>query len=126
MKNNSLYRDVIKVIGVIFILGIIEFILFTLFMSFRKDVLLGVLFGTVFASLNFLYLAYCVKKAVEKEEKAAKAYMSSTYTVRMVLVAAMIYVAANAESINLWAAIIPLAFQRIAATIVPLGRSNKA
>ncbi len=120
MKNNSVYKDAVRVSLVIFILGAIEFILFTVFMGFRTDILIGVLFGCSFTSLNFFYLAYCVKKAVEKEEKAAKAYMSSTYTVRMLLLGTMVFIAAKVQFIYFWAAIIPIIFQRIAATIVPL------
>lgn len=120
MKNNSVYKDAVKVSTLIFILGVIEFVLFTIFMGFRFDVLIGVLFGCLFTSLNFFYLAYCVKKAVEKEEKAAKAYMSSTYTVRILLLGVMIFIAAKVQFIYFWAAIIPIAFQRIAATVVPI------
>ena len=120
MKNNSVYKDALKVSIFIFALGIIEFILFAVFMSFRLDILAGVLYGCAFTSLNFFYLAFCVKKAVEKEEKAAKAYMSSTYTIRMLLIGLMVFIAAKVEWIYLWAAIIPLFFQRIAATAIPI------
>ena len=120
MKSNSVYKDAIRVSAVIFILGLIEFILFTIFMGFRLDILIGFLFGCTFTSLNFFYLAYCVKKAVEKEEKAAKAYMSSTYTARMLLLGVMIFIAAKVEFIYFWAAIIPIVFQRIAATVIPI------
>ena len=118
MKTDSVYKDALKVSAIIFILGIIEFAVFTLCMSFRIDILLGVLFGCAFSSANFFYLAYCVNKCVEKEEKAAKAYMSSTYTIRMLLTAAMIIVAAKVRNIYIWSAIIPLVFTRIAVMIV--------
>ena len=120
MKSNSVYKDALKVSAIIFILGIIEFVLFAVFMGFRLDILIGVLYGCAFTSLNFFYLAYCVKKAVEKEEKAAKAYMSSTYTARILLLGVMLFVAAKVEGIYFWAAVIPIVFQRIAATIVPI------
>ena len=95
-------------------------------MGFRSDVLIGVLFGCLFTSLNFFYLAFCVSKAVEKEEKAAKAYMSSTYTVRVLLLGVMIFIAAKVQFIYFWAAIIPIAFQRIAATIVPIIKKRRS
>ena len=120
MKSDSVYKDALKVSAVIFILGAIELILFTVFMGFRLDILIGVLFGCTFTSLNFFYLAYCVKKAVEKEEKAAKAYMASTYSTRILLLGVMLFVAAKVKFIYFWAALIPIAFQRIAATIVPI------
>ncbi len=120
MKNNAVYKEAGKVSATILVLGIIEFILFTVFMNFRLDILIGVIYGCTFTSLNFFYLAFCVKKAVEKEEKAAKAYMSSTYTARILLLGVMIFIAAKVNFIYFWAAIIPIAFQRIAATVVPM------
>ena len=118
MKTESVYKDALKVSAVIFVLGIIEFIIFTLFMNFRTDILIGTLYGCAFTSLNFFYLAYCVNRSVERDEKAAKAYMSATYTLRMLLTAVMIVIAAKVDIIYLWAAIIPLAFTRIAVMIV--------
>ena len=120
MKNNSVYKNAAKVSAVIFILGVIEFVFFTVFMGFRLDILTGVVYGCAFTSLNFFYLAFCVKKAVEKEEKAAKAYMSSTYTARILLLGVMMFIAAKVQFIYFWAAVIPIVFQRIAATIVPI------
>ena len=125
MKSNSVYKDALKVSAIIFILGVIEFAIFTIFMGFRFDILIGVLYGCTFTSLNFLYLAYCVKKAVEKEEKAAKAYMSSTYTARIFLLGVMLFVAAKVKFIYFWAALIPIVFQRIAATIVPITNKRR-
>ncbi|MBE7032655.1 MAG: hypothetical protein E7406_00320 [Ruminococcaceae bacterium] len=120
MKSNSVYKEAAKVSAIIFILGVIEFILFTVFMGFRLDILIGVLYGCAFTSLNFFYLAFCVKKAVEKDEKAAKAYMSSTYTARILLLGVMLFIAAKVQFIYFWAAVIPIVFQRIAATVVPI------
>lgn len=118
MKTESVYKDALKVTAVIFILGLIEFIIFTVFTGFRLKILIGTLYGCVFTSANFFYLARCVNKCVEKEEKAAKAYMGSTYTIRMLLTAVMIIVAAKVDIIHFWAAIIPLVFTRIAVMAV--------
>ena len=117
MKSNSVYKDTAKFSIVVFLLGIIEFIVLSIFFSLRTDIFIGTLYGCIFVCLNFLYLAYSVKKSVEKEENKAKAYMSATYTVRMLLTAGMVIVAAKIPSINIWAAIIPLIFQPIAVQI---------
>ena len=118
MKNNSVYKDAAKVCLVIFLLGIIEFAAFTVFLSFRLDVLMGVLYGTAFVCANFFYLAYSVKKSVDKSPESAKAYMATTYNVRLILTALMVILATKIEGIHLWAAIIPLVSQRIAVHIV--------
>ena len=127
-ENNSVYKEAFKVCSVIFVLGIIELVLFTIFLSFRADILLGTVYGCLFVCLNFFYLAHSVKKAASKSGNGAKAYMASTYTSRMLLTAVMILVAAKVSQIHFWAAIIPLFFQRVAATIVPFinKRSEKS
>ena len=118
--KNSVYKEALRVSVIIFLLGIIEFIAFTAFLSFRFDILAGVLYGCTFTSLNFFYLAYSVQKSTQKSENGAKAYMSATYSSRMFLTAVMIFIAAKADFINIWAAVIPLAFTRIAIFIIPL------
>ncbi len=127
-KNDSVYKEALKVSITVFILGVIEFILLTIFISPRADILLGTLYGCTFVCLNFFYLARCVKKAAEKSPNGAKAYMASTYTVRMLFTAAAVIIAVNIPYIHFWAAIIPLFFQRIAVTIVPFinKRSEKS
>ena len=114
MNSSSVYKYTAKFSIVVFLLGIIEFIVLSVFFSFRKDMFIGTFYGCSFVCLNFLYLAYSVKKSITKEENRAKAYMSATYTVRMLLTAGMVVIAAKFSSINIWAAIIPLVFQRIA------------
>lgn len=112
--KNTVYREAAKVSGIIFAFGLIELIVFSLVMSFRRDVLIGVLYGCTFAALNFFYLAFCVSQSVKRTEGAAKAFMGATYTTRIILCGIMIVVAAKVDAINLWAAIIPLFFQRFA------------
>ena len=46
--------------------------------------------------------------------------MSSTYTARILLLGVMVFIAAKVSFIHFWAAIIPIVFQRIAATVVPM------
>lgn len=125
MQTESVYKDALRVTYIVFLLGLIEFILFTVFMNFRIDILIGVLYGCTFASANFFYLAFCVKKSVTKDENAAKAYMSATYSSRMLATAVMIIVAAKVKCIYIWAAVIPLVFTRIAASIVPFLKKRR-
>lgn len=114
MNSNSVYKDATKFSAIVFLLGIIEFLVFFIFLSFRLDILIGTFYGCTFVSLNFFYLAYSVKKSISMSENKAKAYMSATYTARMIIIAVMVVVAARFDSINIWAAVIPLVFQRIA------------
>ena len=114
MKNNSVYQDAMKVCLVTFLLSIIEFIVFTVCLSFRIDILIGVLYGTAFTCISFFYLAYSVKKSIDKGPDGAKTHMAMSYNTRLVLTALMIILAAKTDIIHFWAAIIPLILQRIA------------
>ena len=106
-------------------MGIIEFILFCAFLSFRTDILIGVLYGCTFICLNFLYLAYSVKKSVEKNGSGAKAHIAISYNLRLILTAIMIIVAVKVEFIHFWAAIIPLVFHKIVVHILGFISSRK-
>lgn len=114
----SVYKDAIKISIVIFILTIIEIMIFAIFKGFKADIIIGGIYGFLFTSLSFFYLAFCVNKAVDKTEAGAKAFMGMTYTTRMILTAIMVIIAAKVKIINIWAAIIPLLFQRIAVYVV--------
>ena len=111
-NENAVYKDAAKVSIFILLFGIVEFIVLTAFLSLRLDILLGVAYGCAFSVFSFFYLAFSVKKSVDKDEKAAKAYMAMSYNARMLLTAVAIIIAVKVESIHLWSAIIPLFFQR--------------
>lgn len=124
--KNSVYKEALRVSAIVFLLGIIEFIAFSAFLSFRSDIIIGVLYGCAFSCLNFFYLAYSVQKSVNSSEKGAKMHMAGSYNIRLLLTAAMVIVAAKTEFIHFWAALIPLIFPRIAVHIVGILSSRKS
>lgn len=125
MENNSVYKDAAKVCLVILLLGIVEFIIFSVFLSLRIDILIGVMYGCAFTCASFFYLAHSVKKSLDKDPAGAKAQMATSYNARLLLTAAMLIVAAKVASIHFWAAIIPLLFQRVAIYIVSFTKPRK-
>ncbi len=118
MKSNSVYMDAARVCIVILLLSIIEYIAFGIFLSFRLDILIGVAYGSIFTCASFFYLAYSVKKSLDKDPSGAKAQMAVSASARLVLTAIMVIIAAKIDIIHFWAAIIPLVLQRIAVHIV--------
>ena len=118
--KNSVYKDAFRVSAIVFLLGMIEFIAFTVFVSFRIDIISGILYGCIFACANFFYLAYSVIKSVENDKKGAQMHMAGSYTVRLLLTAAMVIIAARVGEIHFWAAIIPLLFPRLAVHLINL------
>lgn len=95
------------------ILSAVMLLVFLLVGQFNMQAVFGALFGGAFTVLNFILLAYCVQKAVDKEPNRAKAYMSGTYTLRLLLTASMIIAAVRIPQIHWIAAVIPLLFPRI-------------
>ena len=120
MESESVYKTAGKISGIIFILGIIEFILFSVFMSLKVNIAVGTLYGCAFASANFFYLAYCVKQSTSRSEGSAKAYMGATYSSRILLTGVMLFIAAKVDIIYFCSAVIPLVFPRIAVFILTL------
>ena len=118
MKSNSVYVDAAKVCLTILLLSIVEYIALGIFLSFSLDILIGVTYGTLFTCASFFYLAYSVKKSLDKDPSGAKAQMAVSASARLVLTAIMVIIAAKIEIIHFWAAIIPLVSQRIAVHIV--------
>lgn len=70
------------------------------------------------AVLNFFFMGLTVQKALEKDEKDAKTAMKLSQTYRMLFL--VVVAAVGATFLNLWAAVIPLFFPRIAISFRPL------
>lgn len=108
----------------ILILSTIMVLCFLVLGYFDKTVVFGAILGSGWAFANFTLLAIAVQKAVDKEDgQAAKAYMSGTYTLRLILTAVMVIVAIKLPYVNYLAAIIPIVFPRI--TIMAVGLIDK-
>lgn len=94
-------------------LGAVMVLVFALFGEFNSRTILGALLGCGWAYINFVLLAFAVQKAVDKSENGAKAYMSGTYTLRLILTAGVVIAAIKLPYFNYVAAIIPILFPRI-------------
>ncbi len=124
--KNSVYKEALRVGVIVFLLGLIEFISFTAFLSFRSDIIIGVLYGCIFASASFFHLAYSVEKSVNSDEKGAQLHMAGSYNVRLIFTAAMVIIASRVKEIHFWAAIIPLIFPRLAVHLINIVNFIKA
>ena len=83
-------------------------------------VLLGNSLTGIAGVLNFLLMGITVQKAVEKEEKAARAAMKVSQMYRTLFMLVVVIVGVVAPCFNIWAVIIPLFFPRIAIAIRPI------
>lgn len=81
-------------------------------------VLLGNLLSAPFAVLNFYLMCRTVEKTLEREEKDekdARNFAKMSQTLRSFMLFAVAVIGAAAPCFNIWTALLPLMFPRIAA-----------
>ena len=100
-------------------------VVFILIRKWDYTVLLGNLLSGFFAVLNFLLMGMTVEKAVEKEEKEAKALIKTSQSLRQLMLLAAVAIGALLPVFNIWASVIPLIFPRISISIRPFIGKNK-
>ena len=76
-------------------------------------IIIGVVFGSIIAILNFRLLALTMEKAVDFSPGKATAYTSSRYMIRMFIVAAVIFVSVKNPNINVLGTILGLVSTQI-------------
>ena len=113
MIGKNLQSEVGKMAIGVFLLSLVMIGVFALCGYFSYQVVLGALLGFLGCVLNYFFLAVCVEKAVDKGEKGAKTYISGTYTLRMIFIAAVIIVSIKMpQYFNYVATAIPFLFPR--------------
>lgn len=122
MFSSQIKKEISHMAIGIVILGIIMIGIFALFGVFNTQILLGALLGSVYTFLNFVFLSWCVQKAVDKGENGAKIFVSSTYSLRLIITAIVVVVAIKLPYFNHIATIIPLIFPRIIIMILNITR----
>ena len=95
--------------------------IFALLGQFSREVVLGSIVGGLVAVGNFFFMAVGVTLAADKAEnqdvKAGKALISSSYTVRLIVMAVVLFAAAKSGYCNVFALVIPLVFVRPVLTV---------
>lgn len=69
--------------------------------SFTRPMLLGLIFGSLIALLNFRLLALTIEKAVDMPVSKSQIYSSSRYILRMTITGAVLIVSARAPHLNI-------------------------
>lgn len=100
--------------------------IFALLGSFDRTVLLGGIIGALLSLLNFLFMAVgalmAADKAVNQNVNGGKATIKTSYLVRMVLLAVVLFAFAKSGLCNVVALVLPLAFVRPILTIAEFFR----
>ena len=94
---------------------------FALLGYFSREVVLGGIIGGLVAVGNFFFMAVGVTLAADKGEsqdvRGGKAMVSSSYTIRLIVMAVVLFAAAKSGYCNVFALVIPLVFVRPVLTI---------
>ena len=94
---------------------------FALLGKFDRTVLLGGIAGSLVAVANFFFMAVGTALAADKAEnqdvKGGQAIISSSYTIRLIVMAVVLFAVVKSGLGNVFATVIPLAFVRPVLTL---------
>lgn len=100
--------------------------IYALLGKFDRTVLLGGIVGGLLSTLNFFFMAVgaslAADKAVEQNVNGGKATIKSSYLLRMVVLAAVLFAFAKSGLCNVVALVLPLAFIRPIITVAEFFR----
>ncbi len=85
--------------GVI-VYDLIAIILLLITSTFSKEMLLGLIFGTIIAILNFRLLAITIEKSVTMPVSKAQIYSAGQYLLRMTVTGVVLFVSVKAPYIH--------------------------
>lgn len=120
VKKESLYIA----IWVVILSAIMEAV-FLIIGKWDYTVILGNLLAGIISILNFFLMALTIQNAVNKEDKAAKATMKLSQTLRMLMMLVALILGVVLPCFNMWASIIPFFFPRIAITFRGIKKDKK-
>lgn len=100
--------------------------IYALLGKFDRTVLLGGVVGGLLSTLNFFFMAVgaslAADKAAQQNVNGGKATIKSSYLLRMVLLAAVLFAFAKSGLCNVVALVLPLAFIRPIITVAEFFR----
>lgn len=98
--HTKLQEEVNYVTKGIIVYDLIVIILLLITSTFDKPMLLGLLFGTLIAMLNFRLLAITINKSVTMPVSKAQIYSSAQYMMRMLITGVVIFVSVKAPYLH--------------------------
>lgn len=113
-------RETCYIAGFVLALSAVMELVFALLGAWNITVLLGNLLGGFAAVLNFFLMGLTIQSALGMEEKDAKNRMKASQSMRMLMLLGFCVIGGVAPCFNLYAALIPLVFPRIAVGLRPM------
>lgn len=99
--NINLHKEINYVTKGVVIFDVIVLAILLLTSTFTKPMLLGLIFGSLIAILNFRLLALTIIKSVDMPVSKAQIYSSSRYILRMTITGVVLVVAAKAPHLHI-------------------------
>lgn len=96
----NLQQQVTSVIKGIVVFDLIVIITLLITSTFSKEMLLGLMFGSIIATLNFRLLAISIQKSVTMPVSKAQIYTSGQYMLRMTITGIVLLVSVKASHLN--------------------------
>lgn len=112
--GEAVARETKYIAAWVVILSIIMQAVFLILGKWDYTVILGNLLSGGFAVFNFFLMGITVQKAVEKDEKGARAQVRASQSMRTFMLFAVAAAGVLLPWFNIWASLIPLFFPRIA------------
>ena len=111
--DDSIKKDIKGIIGGSVVLSALMCAVYALIGRYTPGVLFGAILAMIFITINYLYLASAVTKALDMGEAGAR-YIQRSYGMRMLLHIACGVLAYALPFVDTLAGIIPLLFPRLA------------
>ena len=131
MLSPEMKKQLREILGFVLAFGFVQLCVFFILGRTAVEVpflkaLAGTAAGCAVAMLNMLLLAIGIEKAVDKGEKGAQSARGGGYMQRLAVIAVYVFAAIKLPGVfNVWAAIIPLTFTRIAIMIINLKNAGR-
>lgn len=120
MLSKDTFKDVVRFAACVGVLAAVQEIVvlilifgFNLFSDSAAAMLLGTVYGSVYVILSFAHMGYCVEKCLAGDKDNAKKYMQSMYSLRLLILAAVIVVGVKLLGLNIFCMAIPLLYTRV-------------
>lgn len=127
MLPKDIRKEILKMTAAMLAVSVVTVLAFYLLGYGGRPVIYGALLGAATAALNYFLLALTVSIACRKGGNGTfNGYMSISYTVRILLLGAVIIFAIKCKSINYIAAVIPLIFPRFFVTVFGILEKKKS
>jgi hypothetical protein len=99
--NDALRKQVREINKGVIIIDLIAAILIIFLSNSQKEMLTGLLFGSIIAILNFRLLAISLQKSVTYPPAKAQIYSTSRYIIRIFIVGVVLFVSAKSPNISI-------------------------